>query len=71
MLIIHRSARQKIHVGDDIVIEVRRVDDDQVILAIRAPNDAYVTTGEVRAINRERQKAGRLKPFRPWLKGKK
>ena len=47
MLVLSRKAGQKIHIGDDIVIEVRRVAGNRVTVALEAPRDVRILRGEL------------------------
>ena len=47
MLVLSRKAGQKIHIGDDIVIEVRRVAGNRVTVALNAPRDIRILRGEL------------------------
>lgn len=47
MLVLSRKAGEKIHIGDGITIEVRRVAGNRVTLAIDAPRDLRILRGEL------------------------
>jgi len=47
MLVLSRKAGQRIHIGDDIVVEVRRVSGNRVTLALEAPRDVRILRGEL------------------------
>lgn len=47
MLVLSRKAGQRIHIGDDIVIEVRRVAGNRVTVALEAPRDVRILRGEL------------------------
>ena len=47
MLVLSRKIGEKIHVGNDITIEVRRVAGDRVTLAVDAPRDVRILRGEL------------------------
>lgn len=47
MLVLSRKAGQKIHIGDDIVVEVRRVAGNRVTIALDAPRDVRILRGEL------------------------
>ena len=49
MLVLSRKAGQRIHIGDDIVIEVRRLAGNRVTLALEAPRDVRILRGELQA----------------------
>jgi carbon storage regulator len=48
MLVLSRKIGEKIHVGNDITIEVRRVAGNRVTLAVDAPRDVRILRGELR-----------------------
>ncbi len=47
MLVLSRTRGEKIHVGDAITIEVRRISGNRVSLAIDAPRHVRVLRGEL------------------------
>ena len=47
MLVLSRKNGERIHIGDDIFIEVRRVAGSRVTLAVSAPRDLRVLRGEL------------------------
>lgn len=47
MLVLSRTRGEKIHVGDEITIEVRRISGNRVSLAIDAPRHVRVLRGEL------------------------
>ena len=47
MLVLTRKSGEKIHIGDDIVIEVKRVSGNRVTVAILAPADVRILRGEL------------------------
>lgn len=47
MLVLSRKIGEKIHVGDSITVEVRRVAGNRVSLAIEAPRHVRVLRGEL------------------------
>lgn len=47
MLVLSRTKDQVIHIGDDIIITVVRINADNVRLGIEAPADVPVHRGEV------------------------
>ena len=53
MLVLSRKAGERIHVGNDITVEVRRVAGNRVTLAIEAPRDVRILRGELEPITRE------------------
>lgn len=58
MLVLTRRPRQKIMIGDDIVIHIVEVNGDNVRLAIDAPRSVKVYRGEIyKVIKEENRKA--------------
>lgn len=53
MLVLSRKAGQKIHIGDDIVIEIRRIAGNRVTIALEAPRDMRILRGELQEPARE------------------
>ncbi len=47
MLVLSRKEGEKIHIGDNIVVEVRRVSGNRVTLAIKAPGHVRILRGEL------------------------
>ncbi|QDU55807.1 carbon storage regulator [Aeoliella mucimassa] len=47
MLVLSRKAGQRVHIGNDIVIEVRRVAGNRVTIALEAPRDVRILRGEL------------------------
>lgn len=47
MLVLSRKIGEKIHVGNDITIEVRRVAGNRVTLAVEAPREVRILRGEL------------------------
>ena len=47
MLVLSRKAGERIHIGEDVFIEVRRVAGNRVALAISAPRSVRVLRGEL------------------------
>jgi carbon storage regulator CsrA len=47
MLVLSRKAGQKIHIGDDIVVEIRRIAGNRVTIALEAPRDMRILRGEL------------------------
>ena len=48
MLVLSRKIGEKIHVGKDITIEVRRVAGNRVTLAVEAPREVRILRGELK-----------------------
>jgi carbon storage regulator len=53
MLVLSRKTGERIHIGNDIVIEVRRVAGNRVTLALDAPRDVRILRGELERAARE------------------
>ena len=51
MLVLSRKTGERIHIGDDIIIEVRRVAGNRVSLAFEAPTDVRILRGELRVFD--------------------
>ncbi|MAT71706.1 MAG: carbon storage regulator [Planctomycetaceae bacterium] len=47
MLVLSRKVGEKIHVGDGIVVEVRRIAGNRVTLAVEAPREMRILRGEL------------------------
>jgi len=47
MLVLSRKTGERIHIGDDIFVEVRRVAGNRVTLAIKAPREVRILRGEL------------------------
>jgi len=47
MLVLSRKTGERINIGDDIVIEVRRVAGNRVTLAMEAPRSVRILRGEL------------------------
>lgn len=48
MLVLSRKIGERIHVGDNIYVEVRRVEGNRVTLGIEAPRAVKVLRGELK-----------------------
>jgi carbon storage regulator CsrA len=55
MLVLSRKTGERIHIGDNITIEVRRVAGSRVTLALEAPRDLRILRGELAQAAREFQ----------------
>jgi len=55
MLVLSRKSGERIHVGDQITIEVRRIAGNRVTLALEAPRDVRILRGELERAAREFQ----------------
>ena len=53
MLVLSRKTGERIHIGDNITIEVRRVAGSRVTLALDAPRDVRILRGELEQTVRE------------------
>ena len=53
MLVLSRKAGERIHIGNNITIEVRRVAGNRVTLALDAPRDVRILRGELEPAARE------------------
>jgi carbon storage regulator CsrA len=53
MLVLSRKVGERIHVGDDIVLEIRRIAGNRVTLALAAPRNVRILRGELEAAARE------------------
>jgi carbon storage regulator CsrA len=47
MLVLSRKVGERIHVGDNIVLEIRRITGNRVTLALEAPRDVRILRGEL------------------------
>ena len=47
MLVLSRKVSERIHIGNDIFVEVRRVAGNRVTLAISAPKNVRILRGEL------------------------
>ena len=47
MLVLSRKSGEKIRIGDNITVEVRRVAGNRVALAFEAPSDVRILRGEL------------------------
>ncbi len=48
MLVLSRKTGEKIYIGDDVFVEVRRVAGNRVTLAINAPRSVRILRGELK-----------------------
>jgi len=53
MLVLSRKVGERIHVGDDIVLEVRRISGHRVTIALEAPREVRILRGELEPATRE------------------
>lgn len=47
MLVLSRKVGERIHIGNNIFVEVRRVAGSRVTLAVNAPNNVRILRGEL------------------------
>jgi carbon storage regulator CsrA len=53
MLVLSRKVGERIHIGNDVYVEVRRVAGSRVTVAICAPKNVRILRGELLAASRE------------------
>ena len=53
MLVLSRKVGERIHVGDNIVLEIRRIAGNRVTVALDAPRDVRILRGELDGPARE------------------
>ncbi len=53
MLVLSRKVGERIHVGDNIILEIRRIAGNRVTLALEAPRDVRILRGELEQAARE------------------
>ena len=53
MLVLSRKTGERIHIGDNITIEIRRVAGNRVTLALEAPRTVRILRGELNLAARE------------------
>jgi carbon storage regulator len=53
MLVLSRKVGERIHVGDDIVLEIRRIAGNRVTLALDAPRHVRILRCELESAARE------------------
>jgi carbon storage regulator CsrA len=53
MLVLSRKVGERIHVGDNIVLEIRRIAGNRVTLALDAPRNVRILRGELEMAARE------------------
>ncbi len=53
MLVLSRKVGERIHVGEDIVLEIRRIAGNRVTLALAAPKNVRILRGELNTAARE------------------
>jgi carbon storage regulator CsrA len=63
MLVLSRKVGERIHVGDNIVLEIRRIAGNRVTLALEAPREVRILRGELERVAKE------FKPAVPQANG--
>ena len=53
MLVLSRKVGERIHVGDNIVLEIRRIAGNRVTVALDAPRNVRILRGELETAARE------------------
>ena len=53
MLVLSRKVGERIHVGENIVLEIRRIAGNRVTLALDAPRDVRILRGELEQAAKE------------------
>jgi len=53
MLVLSRKVGERIHVGEDIVLEIRRIAGNRVTLALDAPRTVRILRGELEGAAKE------------------
>jgi carbon storage regulator len=53
MLVLSRKSGERIHIGNNITIEIRRVAGNRVTIALDAPRDVRILRGELEQADRE------------------
>jgi carbon storage regulator len=53
MLVLSRKVGERIHVGDNIVLEIRRIAGNRVTVALDAPRTVRILRGELEGAARE------------------
>jgi carbon storage regulator CsrA len=71
MLVLSRKTGERIHIGDNITIEVRRVAGNRVTIALDAPRDVRILRGELERAAHEfdevKEEPAPEKPKRPFV----
>jgi carbon storage regulator CsrA len=63
MLVLSRKVGERIHVGDNIVLEIRRITGNRVTLALDAPREVRILRGELeRAAKEFKPPAAEVRP---------
>jgi carbon storage regulator len=53
MLVLSRKVGERIHVGENVVLEIRRIAGNRVTLALDAPRNVRILRGELNTAARE------------------
>jgi carbon storage regulator CsrA len=53
MLVLSRKVGERIHIGNDIILEIRRITGNRVTLALDAPRNVRILRGELERAARE------------------
>ena len=53
MLVLSRKVGERIHVGENIILEIRRIAGNRVTLALDAPRHVRILRGELEQADRE------------------
>jgi carbon storage regulator len=53
MLVLSRKVGERIHIGNDIILEIRRITGNRVTLALDAPRNVRILRGELERVARE------------------
>ena len=53
MLVLSRKTGERIHIGNSIMIEIRRVAGNRVTIALDAPRDVRILRGELEQADRD------------------
>lgn len=57
MLVLSRKSGEQIHVGDEIVIEIKKITGSRVTVAIDAPREIRILRGELKEAGETLEKA--------------
>ena len=58
MLVLSRKVGERIHVGENIVLEIRRIAGNRVTVALEAPRDVRILRGELEGPAKEFRTSG-------------
>ena len=65
MLVLSRKTGERIHIGDEIVVEIRRIAGNRVTLAMRAPRNVRVSARDDNPYAREKANLNAAPLVRP------